>query len=137
MNDFPIKNFAMGIVGGIAGGIVGGFICKFLADQGFYAGMVPGALVGLGFSLAARQGHLGFGVVSGILGLLAGLITEWKIFHAEQSFFNSIVDLKDEGIVTWIMLGIGTVLAFSIGMGNKYNARKYSARSQKNVHDDS
>lgn len=121
MNDFPIKNFALGILGGIAGGIAGGFICKFIAGQGFYAGMIPGAMVGLGFAFAARKGHLLFGVASGILGLVTGLVTEWQVFHSDQTFFESIVQLKKEGIVTWVMLGVGTLLAFSFGKGNRYN----------------
>lgn len=121
MNDFPIRSFALGILGGIAGGIVGGFICKLLASQGFYAGLIPGAMVGLGFALAARKGHLLFGVASGILGLVAGLATEWQVFHADQSFFESVVQLKTEGIVTWVMLGVGTLFAFSFGRGSRYN----------------
>ena len=126
MSQFPFKNFASGMLGGIAGAIAGIFICKFLADQGYYAGVVPGALVGLGFSMAAKRGHLGFGVASGILGLLAGLIAEWQLFHSDDSFLHSIQDLQNEGIVTWIMLGLGTILAFSIGKGktNNFSKRK-------------
>ena len=121
MDDFPIKNLALGILGGIAGGIAGGFICKFLAGQGFYAGVIPGAMVGLGFAFAARKGHLLFGFASGILGLVAALVTEWQVFHSDQSFFESVAQLQKEGIVTWVMLGVGTLLAFSFGKGNSYN----------------
>jgi hypothetical protein len=124
MNDFPIKSFALGILGGILGGIVGGFICKFIADHSWYVGALPGTMVGFGFALAARKGHIAFGVISGILGLLTGLITAWQVIHPSQSFFNSILKLQDEGIVTWIMLGLGTMLAFSIAKGNTYSVPK-------------
>lgn len=131
MNDFPIKNLALGIVGGIAGGFAGGLICKFLADQGFYGVILPGALVGLGFALAARKGHFGFGAVSGVLGLLAGLLTQWKVYSDEPSFFKLVGELKDYSIVTWIMLGLGAVLAFTIGKGNTFNVpqQKYDKDS--------
>ena len=86
-------------------------------------------MVGFGFSMAARKSHLLFGVVSGILGLLAGLVTEWQVFHSNLSFFESIVQLKDEGIVTWIMLGLGTLLAFLIGKGNSYNVSQRTPKT--------
>lgn len=123
MKDLPIKSLATGILGGIAGGIAGGFICKFLASQGLYGVALPGALVGLGFAFSARKRHIGLGIVSGILGLLAGLLTQWKVYSSEPSFLKLVGELKDYHFVTWIMLGIGTAMAFSIGMGNPNSAR--------------
>ena len=124
MSGFPIKNFIFGVLGGITGGVVGGFICRFLADQGLYAVVIPGALVGLGFGLAAKKGHIVFGLVSGIMGLLAGLMTQWLVYSNEPSFFKLVAELKDYHVMTFILLGLGTLLAFSFGKGNTYNVRK-------------
>ena len=41
-------NWPLGIVGAVAGGVAGYFVFFWIAQQGFYAIMLPGAAVGLG-----------------------------------------------------------------------------------------
>ena len=120
MNEFPIKRFAKGMVGGAVGGWIGFFACQWMADQEFYTVVLPGAFVGLGFAFAARKKHLLFGIVSAIMGLLAGLITQWKVYSNEPSFFKLVGELKDYSLVTWILLGLGVALAFSFGLGRDH-----------------
>ena len=120
MNVFPVKQLVLGTLGGLAGGAIGFFACQLLADQGLYAAVLPGALVGLGFAFAARKKHIAFGIISAILGLVAGLVTQWRVYSNEPSFFKLVGELKDYSMVTWLVLGVGTVLAFSFGMGRDH-----------------
>ena len=117
MTKLAIKNLILGVVGGVGGGVIGFLICKWLSSQGFYAVVIPGSLVGMGFGYCARKRHVVFGCVSGILGLFAGLITQWKVYSNEPSFWKLVGELKDYSAVTWIMLGLGTVFAVSFGTG--------------------
>ena len=120
MNIFPVKQLVLGILGGLAGGAIGFFACQWLVDQSLYSVVLPGVLVGLGFAFAARKKHIAFGIISAIMGLVAGLVTEWRVYSNEPSFFKLVGELKDDSIVTWLMLGVGTVLAFSFGMGRDH-----------------
>jgi hypothetical protein len=118
MSGFPIKNLLFGVAGGVVGGVVGLLLCKWLATLGpFYAVVLPGALVGLGFGFAAQKRHLVFGLLSAAMGLLAGLLTQWIVYSNESSFFNLVGQLKDYSPVTWVLLGLGVVFAFSFGLG--------------------
>jgi hypothetical protein len=116
MSDLPIKNLALGLVGAIVGGAIGCFIFQWVADQGFYA-PIPGAMVGIGFSLAARKRHQIFGFICGVLGLVAGLAAEWMTFKSDKSPMEFLESLAKEPAMTWIMLVLGVVLAFSFGVG--------------------
>ena len=134
MNGVPLKQCLLGIIGGVIGGAIGLFICKWLATQGFYAVAIPGGLAGLGFGYGARHRSFVFGAVSGVLGLLAGLITQWKVYSNEPSFFKLVGELKDYSMVTWFLLGLGAVLAFSFGTGR--NSHTASPQVGNEVGDD-
>ncbi len=132
MNHLPIKNLFLGLIGGVAGGIVGFFVCKWLATQGFYAVVIPGAMVGLGFGLAARKRHQAFGLICAVLGLFAGLITQWKVYSNEPSFWKLVGELKDYSIVTWVLLGLGVVMAYSFGLGrDRYQPPRQSPPQER------
>lgn len=119
MSRFSVKNLVLGTLGGCVGGAIGGLACQLLAENGLYGVALPGALVGLGFGLASRQRHIGLGFVSGSLGLLAGLLTQWKVYSNEPSFLKLVGELKDYSVFTWIMLGVGTLMAFMFGTGSR------------------
>jgi hypothetical protein len=112
-----LKNLFLGLLGGIAGGIIGGFICKFLATQNLYTVALPGALLGLGFAWASRRRHIVFGIICGILGLLAGLLTQWLVYSNNDTFVSLLLELKDYSWVTFFMLGLGAVFGFWFGLG--------------------
>lgn len=116
MSKPPITSLILGIVGAVIGGIVGFFIFKWVARQGFYA-PIPGAFVGIGFGLAARRYHPMFGIISAILGLIAGLVAEWMTFRSEASLPDFVDAMRNESPITWVMIGLGVVLAYSFGAG--------------------
>jgi hypothetical protein len=121
MTPFPIKNFCFGLGGALVGGIIGGFVCQLIWDNfGAYAVAIPGAMVGLGFSLAARRRHIAFAITCGILGLLAGLLTQWLVYSDNETFLSLLIELKDYTAITFIMLGLGAICGFSIGHGRDH-----------------
>ena len=115
METFPVKNLAQGLLGALVGGAIGCFVFKWIAGQGFYT-PIPGALTGLGFGLAARRQHPAFGVIGAVLGLYAGLAAEWMTFKSDKGLAEFLSGLAKEPLMTWIMLALGTVLAFSFSV---------------------
>ncbi len=73
-----MKNWLPLLAGALAGGLIGYFAFLWIARQGFYALVLPGALVGIGASLAPNR-SLAMCVVCGVLALALGL--EVCAFH--------------------------------------------------------
>lgn len=117
MNEFPFKNLLFGLAGAIVGGGAGIFIFCWMASQNYYAAVIPGALVGLGFGLAARKRHVAFGVISALNAIAVTGLAEWRAFVPSRSFSDFLDWYFQEGPITWIMLAIGVAMAFSFGMG--------------------
>jgi len=120
MDSFPIKNLLLGLAGGIAGGVLGGFICQLLYQNfGIYAAAIPGATLGFGFSMLARKRHIAFAIICGLLGLLAGLLTQWLVYSDNETFLSLLqeLNLENYSMVTFIFIGLGAVIAFSLGHG--------------------
>ena len=131
MKEFPILKLFLGIVGGIVGGAIGLYACKWLHGQGYYAIVLPGALVGLGFGYAARHCSVAFGIVSALIGFIAGLATEWTVIYGgKPSLTEFLQNLKSDSPVTWILLGVGVALAYSFGVGRKHRrARPFAEKN--------
>jgi ABC-type lipoprotein release transport system permease subunit len=108
-----------GIGGAIVGGAVGYFVFAWIATMGFYAPVLPGALLGLGFGLASQQRNLAFGILCAIAALALGLFSEWSQFpfRANGSFSYFLTHLNQLKPVTWIMWVIGALMAFWFGRG--------------------
>lgn len=118
MDTFPLKNLLLGLIGAIVGAVVGVWVFILVVQQGFYS-PIPGALTGLGFGLAARYRHIVFGLLSAFIGLIAGLAAEWLAFKDKLGFAEFLQSMKDEPVMTWIMLILGVILAFSFGVGRE------------------
>jgi hypothetical protein len=118
-----IVSNVLGFLGAVAGGAVGFFAFGWLISKGFYGGLLPGGLLGLGCALAARHPSRGRGVVCGIAGLALGLFAEsWYRFfvdHPEMGYFFR--HLQDVSSVDWLFLIIGAVLAYWIGQDSGYS----------------
>jgi len=112
-----------GIAGGAVGGVVGYFLFRWMLTKGFYALVLPGALLGLGAGLAARARSLPLGVVCGVAGLVLTVFTEWcrpgGPFKADPSFLYFVTHLHqlDGGVVTYVMMGLGAACAYWFGQG--------------------
>ncbi len=108
-----------GLVGGLIGGFVGYLAYAWLLTQGFYSVILPGALLGLGFGLAAQYRSVAFGIVCAFCGLILGYFCEWKEFPfvADDSFAYFLTHVYQLKPVTQIMIVLGAVMAFWFGRG--------------------
>jgi hypothetical protein len=108
-----MKNDLLSLLAGIAGGIVGFFAFTWIARHGFYALILPGALVGLGATMA--KGNAGWlAIACGVLGLAFGLFSEWRFapFVADQSLPYFLTHIQRLSPVTLIMIALGAFFAF-------------------------
>ena len=97
---------------------MGHFAFLWIARQGFYAIILPGALIGLagGWFLQKQTMTFGmvFGIVCALLALIGGIISEWRLrpFATDNSFSYFITHLQHLRPITLIMIAIGAVFAF-------------------------
>jgi hypothetical protein len=135
MARYVISNL-LGLVGAIIGGVLGFYTFRWLFEHGFYGLMIPGALVGLGCSLLAQHPSSARGLLCGAAALGLGIFTEWKFrpFAADESFSYFMSHLTQLSPVTYLMLGVGTVISGWIGGdagfgGGRATFRKPASRS--------
>ncbi len=102
-------NWLLGIVGGIVGGAIGYFVFFLIARQGFYAIVLPGALLGLGCGFLSGIQSNALGVVCGLVALLLGFFTEWRFapFIVDDSFAYFITHVHNLKSITLIMIAAG------------------------------
>ena len=104
----------LGTVGAIAGGILGFLVCQWIAEQGFYGMMIPGALMGFGCGLLARHKSEIRGILCGLAAFALGLFSEAWIFpfskdHGFGYFFEHLGDLRP---ISWVMFIVGAGIAY-------------------------
>ena len=114
-----ITSLVLGLVGAAIGGAVGYFLFAWILGQGFYAIVIPGAALGFGFALGARRHNIGYGVLCAVLALGLGLFAEWKQFNADSSLGKFVRNVHQLEPITWILIVIGCICAFSIGQGRR------------------
>ncbi len=113
-------NWSLGIVGAVVGGVAGYFVFFWIARQGFYALVLPGAAVGLGCAVLSRGESRPLGIVCAVLAVPLGLFSEWKIspFIADESLGYFLTHVSDLQWITIIMIVLGGALAYWIGKGS-------------------
>lgn len=104
----------LGLIGAAVGGAVGYFLFLWALKQGFYALILPGALLGLGCSVLARHRSLGRGLVCGAAAFILTLHADWQYeqFPDDGSFNYFATHFYRLDLVTLAMLGLGTGFAF-------------------------
>jgi hypothetical protein len=119
MNESPQpKIIALGLLGAAMGGCLGYFAFFWVAQQGFYALILPAGLLGLCAGLCARRRSVVLAVVCGIAGLALGLFTEWRFapFVADNSLAYFITHVHQLKPITMIMLGLGVYLSCRLAL---------------------
>jgi hypothetical protein len=116
MPRYVISNL-LGLVGAIVGGVLGFYTFGWLLSYGFYGLMIPGAFLGLGCSLLARHPSIIRGILCGTAGLALAIFAEWyyRPWNADSSFSYFMTNLTSLSPVTFVMLGVGTLIAFWVG----------------------
>jgi hypothetical protein len=112
-------NYLPGMVGGIVGGALGYLAFSFVLNQGFYALVLPGALLGLGCGFLSGIQSTTLGMVCGLAALLLGFFSEWRFFPFidDDGFTYFIAHVHDLRAMTLIMIAIGGLSGFWFGKG--------------------
>jgi hypothetical protein len=117
-------NLPLGLVGALGGAVVGYFTFFLLARLGYYALVLPGALLGIGCGALSGGKANVLGIVCGSLALLAGIFTEWRFapFNKDHSFAYFITHVGDLGTVTLVSIAAGGLFGFWFGRGREGGA---------------
>lgn len=115
------KSLAIGLAGALAGGALGHFAFLWIARQGFYALMLPGALAGLGGGLFVKNKSVLRGVLCGLFAILLGLFSEWRFapFIADPGLGYFLVHVFDLKPITLLMIAIGGVFGYWLSAGKE------------------
>jgi hypothetical protein len=110
-----------GMAGAAIGGVLGWFAFAWLVSQGFYALILPGALVGVVCGLLSGGASLVSAILCTVIAVVLMLVLEWKHmpFIADDSFGYFLTHLHELRGLTWLMLVFGAVCAFWFGRGRK------------------
>jgi len=123
-NGCLIAEFMLGLVGAVGGGVLGYFLFMVIVRQGFYAIVLPGALVGIGCGALSGRKSNTLGIICGILGLIAGILAEWRFapFIADKSLFYFLRHIHELTRFTQVLILLGAVFGFWFGRGRKGGA---------------
>jgi hypothetical protein len=70
--------YVLGVIGALLGGVAGYYIFFWIVRQGFYAVIIPSAVMGLVGGYAIRGRSVPFAMICGFAGLTLALFTEWR-----------------------------------------------------------
>lgn len=112
------------VVGGIAGGVLGFFATGWLAGQGLYSVLLPGAFLGLGTLLGKGSRGIAIPVLMGLLGVSAVYLAEWHYFpfisdHSLGYFVGHLSSLKP---ITHVMAALGGLISFWVPFRSRAGA---------------
>ena len=119
------NNLFGGIIGAAIGGAVGYAVFVLVLGLGFYALVVPGALLGLGCSIGSRTYSRTLAIICAVAAVPLSLFAEWSQFPfiADESFTYFITHLHNLRLMTWIMFVFGVLSAYWIGIGKPSGTR--------------
>jgi hypothetical protein len=112
------STLALGLTGALVGAAVGYFTFFWAAQQGFYAIVLPPALLGLGAGLGARRRSSVLAGLAAFAGLLLGLFIEWKFapFVVDGSLAYFVTHLHALRPLTLLMIALGTILSYRLAL---------------------
>src|SRR4051794_24744079 len=110
----PFVRTIPSLVGALAGGALGHFTFLWILKQGFYALMLPGALLGLGCYALSRHPSRVRGVACGLAALALGLVSEWSAspFIVDEGLAYFLAHVHHLRVVTLILIAAGAIVAF-------------------------
>lgn len=108
-----------GLAGAFVGGIAGYYLFRWLASQGLYGIIIPGALVGVAAGLAAQGRSLALGILCALFALPLTIVAEWSAFPfvADDSLAFFVRHMHELRSIKLAMMGLGVACAFWFGQG--------------------
>jgi hypothetical protein len=114
-NRSILLNWSLGLLGAVLGGVAGCFVFLWMARQGLYAIILPGAAIGLGCGLLSQGKSTGLRIFCVVLALLVGLYSEW-VFSGDESLHEFLEHLYLQPIAP-ILIAIGAAMAYWLAVG--------------------
>jgi hypothetical protein len=113
------ETIALGLLGAAIGGCAGYFAFFWIARQGFYALILPPALLGLTAGYFARCRSTPLAIVCAIAGLALGLYTEWRYapFIKDDSFPFFLTHMHHVKPIKLLMLALGVFICYRFALG--------------------
>src|SRR3954469_24164947 len=107
----PRIKFVLAVACALGGGLVGHFLFIWMARQGFYALLIPGALVGIGAGMVFKGRSVALMVICGVMGLAFGTFSEWRLrpFVADNTLGYFVRHLPDLLPLTKLMLALSAI----------------------------
>lgn len=117
----PAAGVVLGLVGALVGGALGHLLFLAMAKRGYYAMVLPGALVRLGCGLLSGRRSVPLGAACGVIGLVVSVFTEWRHapFVRDRSLSFFLKHLHKLSGVSLIMILVGAAFAFWFGLGRR------------------
>ena len=130
-----LQTIAFGLVGAAVGGAIGYFGFFWIARQGFYALILPPALMGFTAGRCARRRSTPLAIICGVAGLALGLFTEWQFapFVADSSLLYFITHIHLLKPMTMLMLALGAFLSYSLALGRDSHSSRTSPTLSKSA----
>jgi hypothetical protein len=112
------------IVGAVAGGILGYAAFFWVARHGFYALALPGIVLGLGCSVLSQGRSALRGAVCALVAFPLGVYTDWRFDNPpnQHTLGYWFSHLPQQGIITLILLAVGTLAAYWFGADGMFQA---------------
>jgi hypothetical protein len=115
----------LSLTGAILGGLAGYYVYLWLwRNEGVYALVLPGGMVGIGCELLALSRSRLRGVLCGLSAVVVGLFCEWRIwpFKADESFFYLVTHVHQLKLLTQILIILGAIVAYWCGQASAIRA---------------
>lgn len=116
-----VRSWLLGVLGAGAGGVLGFFAFMWIARQGFYALLLPGALVGAGGGLGACGRSVPRAAACALVALGLGVFTEWRFapFIKDASLGYFLSHLLNLQPITLLMIFGGAAVAYWLALGRE------------------
>ena len=119
----PAMSLSYGIAAAAVGGAIGHFAFVWIVGWGFYAPMLPGALLGLGFSFGYRQGTTAGAICCAITAVGLGLFSVGRVIIHGGGLLYFLIHPHELTPVTLIMIGLGGLCAYWIVGSSRHAVR--------------
>src|SRR5690242_15401189 len=112
------KIIAMGLLGAAIGGCAGYFAFFWIVSQGFYALIVPPALLGLMAGFFARGRSNTLAAICGVAGLLLAFFTDWRFNPNDRSLPEYLMHVHELKPLKLIMAALGAFFSYRFALGH-------------------